>query len=187
MNIKIKNGIYLVITIGIIIVLGFYIYKLLFWIFTTLDERVLAAIIAGFFTVLVTAISVLLTKRYEFNKQIKEQHQLKKVPIYEEFLAFWFKVLMAPKTGKKVSDKEMMIFFSEFTQKLILWGSDEVIREYGRFRDYFTKEEKSNPKVSLEMYEALLLAIRKDCGHENKGIKSHNLLKLFINDIKDYK
>ncbi|GIN38467.1 hypothetical protein [Heyndrickxia oleronia] len=190
MKSKIVNVIIFLLGLGLIFLFCYYLYKVIHWAFTTLNEQVLAAFIAGIFTVLVTALSLVLTKRYEFNKQIKEQHQLKKVPIYEEFLEFWFKILLSSTTGKKITDKDMMIFISEFTQKLILWGSDDVIKEYGNFRDYFKTvggENRVTSFDSLKRFENLLLAIRKDAGHRNKDINQLDLLRLFINDIDKYK
>lgn len=35
-------------------------------------------------------------------------------------------------------------------------------------------------------FEDLMLEIRKDLGHKNKGFEKGDVLSLFINDIKNY-
>lgn len=161
--------------------------------FKGLEPRILAAIVAGVFTVIVSVISVLMGKYKETKHQIEEQHRLKKIPIYEEFLEFWFKVLLGSKIGKQVSEKDMLEFFTLFTQKLILWGSDEVILEYGDFRTYFmnlANDESTTSKEKLESmykFEEMILAIRGDVGHKNTAFQRGDILKLFINDLNKKK
>ncbi|ODA07346.1 MULTISPECIES: hypothetical protein [Paenibacillus] len=183
----------MVLSIVLVGVVLYYSIEYLLKIVKTLAPQVLAAIIAGMFTVFVTVISLIIAKRRENKQSIDEQHRIKKIPIYEEFLQFWFKVLLHGKIGKPVTEEEMLNFFTEFTQKLILWGSDEVILEYGEFRTFFMKlsqAEGQNSKEatkSIQKFEKLITAIRKDVGHKNSGFKKNDILKLFITDIENLK
>lgn len=166
------------------LLLGWFFYDVTIEALSKLNVALLAPIIAGSFTVFVTTISVVLLKNKEKKQQIEQQHQLKKIPVYEEFLDFWFKVLLTKQTGVVVSEQEMFIFFSEFTQKLILWGSDDVIFEYAEFRDIFSDVTEGNTTLkTLYKFEKLLLSIRKDVGHKNIGMKEKDILRLFINDL----
>ena len=38
----------------------------------------------------------------------------------------------------------------------------------------------------LLVWEKLLLAIRKELGHSNKGLQQWDVLKVFVNDIDDH-
>lgn len=175
---------FVVIVLSLILV-AILAHRLFSWIMATIDEQILAAIITGAFTIFVTAISILVAKNFEHKKQIEQQIRLKKLPIYEDFLEFWFKILLENKTGKKVSQREMANFFAEFTQKIIVWGSDEFIKDYGKFRDLFPTEETNKRDNSdvMTAFEGLLLSIRKDTGHKNKNIKHRDLLRLFVTDL----
>lgn len=45
--------------------------------------------------------------------------------------------------------------------------------------------EKPSHGILFEV-EELLMAIRKDLGHSNKGISRGKILSLFVNDINEY-
>lgn len=81
-----------------------------------------------------------------------------------------------------------MEFLRGFTQKLLVWGSDEVLREYVSFQKMATlgaETEGMNPRASLLSLEQLMLAMRKDLGHKNKGLDPGDLLRTFVNDWDD--
>lgn len=85
-------------------------------------------------------------------------------------------------------EKEMQEFFIEFTQKLMIWGSDEVVAQWSKYRRVLIKHSEDGQSDSNDMFELenLLLAIRKDTGHKNKNLKKGDLLGLFVNDIENY-
>lgn len=158
-------------------------------IFVGLKKEVAAALIAGVATVLVSVLSVILTKYYERKRKIEQEIREKKIPMYVEFVEFWFRVLYSKNiTGKKIEEKEMIEFFSDFTQKVMVWGSDEVLILWSRYRRAFVdiEDPKSVSPEKLFDFEDLLMAIRKDMGHKNKGVIKGDLLGLFINDIDKY-
>ena len=45
---------------------------------------------------------------------------------------------------------------------------------------------KANPMKLILLYEKLILAIRRDLGHNNKGLKTGDVLALFVNDIDQH-
>lgn len=118
-------------------------------------------------------------------KEIQQEHRRKKIPIYEEFIQFWFKVLFSQQAGsQQVSEKEITKFLSDFTQKLILWGSDEVLRDFSNFRVRFANINPDKPPIDIMFeFEKLLYDIREDTGHKNRNLKRGDILALFINDI----
>ena len=137
--------------------------------------------------------SLVVTRVWERQRAIEEQHRQHKLPIYEEFIAFWFRALMHEQTEEDPpSDVEMARFLSDFTQRLTLWGSEEVLREYGQFRLFSSLhaaggEDASDGSTELMFkFEQLLLAIRNDLGHSNNDLVRGDLLRLWINDIDDF-
>lgn len=157
--------------------------------FVGLQKEVVAAIVAAVATVLVSVFSVVVTKYYDRKRVIEQEIREKKIPMYVEFVEFWFNTLYAKRiTGKDMTEKEMVQFFNAFTQKLMIWGSDEVLTLWSRYRRGFTgvQDTESISPEKLFEFENLLMAIRKDMGHRNNGVIKGDLLGLFINDIDRY-
>lgn len=74
------------------------------------------------------------------------------------------------------------------TEHLVVWGSDDLLLAWNRFRNSSIQavhNEGPDFNILFEV-ENLLLAIRKDLGHANKGVNRGKILGLFINDIDDY-
>ncbi len=54
------------------------------------------------------------------------------------------------------------MWFTDTTEKLSIWGSDDLILAFDKFKNGFSTE---NPYQGMFAFENLLLAIRKDLGH----------------------
>lgn len=183
-----KQLIFSFILLGII-VYGIYLLLSKFWsIFSSVDPKLGVGIIATSGTIIVTLISVLVSKYLERKAQILSHLREKKVPIYEKIITFIFSITFADKLGKKVpTEKEIIKFFAEVTQELIIWGSDDMIDAFYKFRIESIDNAnglQTEPNEILFTVENLLLAIRKDLGHHNKNIPRGKLLSLFVNDLK---
>jgi len=156
----------------------------------SLQAEMATAVLAASATVLVSVITVFIGKYIEKRREIELKQREKKIEIYEIFMEKWFKYLLLGKSsaGKQVkdlsSDPEFMSFLIEFTRKLILWGSNGVVKEYSKFR---RSGAEGSPSLSLYHFEKLLLAIRKDLGNSNVGLVEGDLLALFINDLETLK
>lgn len=160
-------------------------YKGIKFIWSTLsvvNPSLAVGIIAAGSTVFVSLATVLISKRLEQNALIKNQQREKKIPIYEELLQFLFRVARASKDGKNMpTEDEITDFMFRFTQTLIIWGSDDVVLAFVKFRD-----PSRQPSNILFAVEDIWSAIRKDLGHSNKGISKGMLLRLIINDIDKF-
>ncbi|HDR7368032.1 TPA: hypothetical protein QCX21_005940 [Bacillus toyonensis] len=156
--------------------------------FLSLDARISAALITGLFAILGASLSISIPKYFEKKKEIESYHRDQKSPMYKELLDYLFSILMGQKAGKQMSEKESIEFMSKFTQNIILWGSEDVIKQYGIFRNYFMNRpvNKKTDLVEIKIMEGLLLAVRKDMGYNNKHLETGDLLSLFINDLKEY-
>jgi hypothetical protein len=65
----------------------------------SLDSEVAAAVITASATVVVSVILVVLGRYFEKKRELEAQAREKKIPLYEEFIDFWFRVLYAKKMG----------------------------------------------------------------------------------------
>ncbi|WP_166835951.1 hypothetical protein [Rheinheimera pleomorphica] len=132
--------------------------------------------------------------------EIKAQLRQKKVPVYERIIEFIFLITFAEKLGKKFpSEREMVQFFADTTRDLVIWGSKDMVKAFGDFRNQIIvpqiTSESSQINAGAKIAEAsrimgavedLLFAVRKDLGHSTAGVKRGDLLKLYINDVEKY-
>lgn len=145
----------------------------------SLDSSVAAAIIAA----VVSVISIALAKGYESVLLIQKEHRERKIPVYEELLKFMSRAMMAEKLGDTLDESEVRAFMLDFNQRFMVWGSDDVLAAWVRWRRAAVREGTADPVELILLYEQLILAIRRDLGHKNKNIKQRDILALFINDI----
>ena len=181
------------------LIIGFILIALLIWgayllfkavgaIFSRVDPKLAAGMIAGSATIFVSVITVLFSKKQEHKVDIQNQLREKKIPIYENIIEFIFLITFAEKLGKEQpSEQEMIKFFVDTTRDLVIWGSKDIVKEFGNFRDTLTNlADTSDTTVMLACVEDLFIAIRKDLGHNVSGIKRGEILRLYINDTEMY-
>jgi hypothetical protein len=151
----------------------------------SLDSDIAVAIIAAAATVFVSVLSIVLGKAYESRALDRREHREKKIPVYEDLIKFMFRILMGVKTGDTPTEKEMLDFMSDFNQRIMVWGSDDVLAAWVQWRRTATSEAdvKANPMKLMLLYEQLILTIRRDLGHRNKNLDTGDVLALFVNDI----
>lgn len=146
-----------------------------------LKSDVAVAIVAAASTIVVSVLTLAITKVVERRVSIQQELRAKKVPVYESIIEMLFRALYAEKLGQEsVSQVELMEFFVKSTEKMTIWGSDELVEAFGRFRSGL---KPSEPIMVMFEVEDLMLAIRKDLGHSNRGLKRGSILRMFINDI----
>ena len=170
-------------------VLGLWLIYSLWQSYLALPVQLAAPLTVASTTVLVSVFSLIFSKHWERKWEIEQEHRKQKLPIYEEFLVFWFKVLVKKAGETPVSETEMIEFFRTFTQKLMIWGSDDVVKEYAKFRAQSVPTSENQQLVGMQLlfaFESLLYAIRSDVGHANKNLLKGDLLSLFVNDIRTY-
>ncbi|WP_431087674.1 hypothetical protein [Paenibacillus sp. 8b26] len=171
----------------ILVCLAWLVIKWFISIFSAVPKEVAAPLIAASATIIVSVLSIVIAKYYEKKRTIELEHRNKKIPMYEEFVEFLFKLLMNEKIeGHPMTEQETIKFMSGFTQKLLVWGSDDVIDQWSKYRSMFIKEENVDTAKTMFQMEELLIAIRKDTGHKIKKYNKGDILKLFINDIDKY-
>ncbi len=155
----------------------------------SIDANILIALIAG----TVTITGYFITRYLERKKIIEQQIREQKIPVYEEFIEFFFKLFRDSKEKTEIDTNELNDFMWRMNKKSILWLSDKTFKSYVtwkntsvKFADSVNKSEAENVKM-LQLFEQLLLDFREDIGHDNKNIQKGDLLSLFITDWEKYK
>lgn len=166
---------------------GFYIVLKFFWSsFNQLNPTVAAGILAAVTTVIVSVVSVLVSKHLEQRNNVLTELREKKAPVYEELLEFIFRVLNGEKMGlTPLTEAELVAKYSGITQRLIVWGSDDAVKAMNKFRRYSLNvgaDNKASTALMMLSVEEMFLVVRKDLGHSNKGLAPGTILGIFIND-----
>lgn len=167
---------------------GLFLVARWFWhVFIGLRPEIAAAMVAAVATVIVSVATVTVGKYLERRAEIEQELRRQKRPVYEDFIQLWFDILLGEKVGKKPTpEKELLSRLNGFTQSFLVWGSDDVIKEWTTMRLMFVGADSEDPESAspetLRQFGKVLAAIRRDIGHRNKGINEVTLLSLFIND-----
>ena len=149
----------------------------------SLQSDVASAFVVAALAVVGSVISLAVGKAYETRAAINSDLRQKKTPVYEGITKVLFGVVFNSILKKpQIPEAELLEFFASTTEKLTIWGSDDVLKAYSEFKT----NAASDPQQSIFRFEALLLAIRKDLGHRNKDIGKGSILRLFVNDLDEH-
>lgn len=158
--------------------------------FGKLNPEVAVAIVSAFGALLIALAGRSLERR---TQAIREQQQ-RRIPVYEEFVKGIFKGMQlgVPKDNRKedFDAEQFLATATNFTQKVLVWGSPEVLQAWVEFRYEGSREGVAKDEYGqnlLLLMEEFFMAMRKDLGLSNRGVSDGDLLKLFINDLDDDK
>ncbi|MFM7407177.1 MAG: hypothetical protein ACKO3K_11065 [Cuspidothrix sp.] len=166
--------------------------------FNSVEPPVQAAIITAFVGFASLIISNFYTRQREINLKLRD----KKVEVYSKLIESWIQTFLNVSLKSKnnnnyhvndlTNDVDLQDFtktLKEITDDLILWGSDEIIKNYCDLQKTLPNENSSEivKTVGLINFGKFMLCIRKDLGHSNKGIDEYDLMSLFITDIDNFR
>ena len=152
--------------------------------FVGLDKTIAAAIIAGFFTVIATTITVMVGRYYEEKRKSSEIHRERKIEMYDTFIARIFKLFAntnaeSDSEQAKIDDTEtdLIEFLREHQRQFLLWSNAGVIRAYSEWRKTLSGHHDANTVLKMEKF---FLAVRRDLGHSNWGIKRGDTVRFLL-------
>jgi len=172
----------LIIGIGIYFLVKLII-KFFYWI-RSFASNTEAVIVVALITGTLSLLGIVISNIIEYKQNTKRYLYEKKEEAYSEFIEMVYKLQQIQKDGK-ISEKEITKDLISFSQKLTLWGSDEVVRKWIEIRTSSLNSD-SNSINNLFVLEDIIFLIRKDLGQKNKGLKRGDILSFFINDIDNY-
>jgi hypothetical protein len=151
----------------------------------SLQSDIAVAIVAAGIAGVVSVVSLAVSKAYETRTAVLQDLRAKKTPLYEGIVGTMFNVVFAGKVKRQeMTPEDIEKWFAETTEKLSIWGSDDLIIAFGRFKKGIS--EMTDPIHGLVVFEDLLLAIRKDLGHSGRKLKRGEILRLFVTDIDQH-
>jgi len=154
-----------------------------------IDSSVLAIIVAAIVSLFTILISKWLESRAENTRKKKE----KKITIYEDFMSFWFGILVLGKSSNEKNNKNIIDEkYLKWVSMAILWGSDDFIKAFSQFRKSFNhkseKPDSENNKINPDVFSLFgktIIEMRKDLGY--KALNEDEIFNMFILDWEDYK
>jgi hypothetical protein len=172
----------LLISIGTLVFAFFAVRFFVDWI-GSLKSNTQPAVIAAIGLVVVAFITYFANRTAERRRVVEELTRKEKIELYMEFVSFLMRLVMnAPKVTKPTED-ETLDFFASITPRLIVYGSNSVIKRWGKLR--INLEGSQDGVAVMFNYEGLLKAMRKDVGHGSFTIQDGDILRLFVNDVDE--
>jgi hypothetical protein len=155
------------------------------------DPTAIVAIIGAIAATYPPITSLVVTRFFERQKEaalriqeMEREARAKKVPEYEKFIGFLMDMFFASKLGKKaLTEQQIVAGFVGWTKPLLIWGSDEVVRKWGRLRVDIADDRGIQ---GLFWLEDLLIEIRRDVGYPITTLGRGDILRLWVNDIDQH-
>jgi hypothetical protein len=139
--------------------LGFIFIGLLVWGCIALFEQIIHAP-WQFLSILIGLLGALITVTANYTTQIRNEQKDKKIEVYAEISECLGQMLYCKISNFQKPQEDLLTFTVRITPKLIMWGSDGVIKSFRTFL------ESSEPFLD---FEKMMLEIRKDLGHSNSS------------------
>lgn len=161
---------------------------LLGW-FSSLDQTTRTATIGAIAVISVPLLTYFASKSIERKRAVEQAMRLEKVRIYQSFTVFFMRLLLKSHPAGKPDEKEILVFLATITPEFITYGSNDVVKKWGKFSRMLREESdkiESNPARYMFEFESLLKSLRSDLGHNSFTISKGDIARLFINDIDEY-
>ena len=169
-------------TFAVLCWLGWHLVSWVATTFLSLEKDVAKAIVAAAGAILVASITAFVSQRANKLRDIAESHRPAKTENYVRFMDLLVDKLKKAHDGSnqagvgdEMSGKELDQFFT-FKRDLVVWADPRVIQEFLKFE----ASSSVGGKGILLTVDSLLRAMRADLGNKNAGLRSGDLVKLFL-------
>jgi hypothetical protein len=163
----------LLLLLAVLIVIGWIVYRV------ANNSAVSATAITA-----LTAVFAVVYGQYAQRKLAVEQ--TRRQEIADQYEAFVATLLDGMQANRKPAEQAAVFQAAvmAFAQKLLIWGSTSVVTTWITMRARWARLSgpSSDPAVLFDA-EELLLAMRKDLGHNDSGLDRGDLLRVFITDL----
>ncbi|MBN2216409.1 MAG: hypothetical protein JW719_03430 [Pirellulales bacterium] len=151
--------------------------------FSSIDPK-LGAMLAATAGTIVASIGLIVVSRWlERHAAAKQELREKQTAIYEQLLQFLFRTITSQSTGEPMPEADVLRFMSNYAQRMMIWGSDDVLAAWSRLRTALGEGSPgTNRRQIMLAYEELIRTVRRDLGHATAGLESGKLLRLFLNE-----
>lgn len=123
------------------------------------------ALVAAGTTLIATAITVMLGRYFERQKEIEAHFRADKIRIYDEFIEAFLKFSQSPDTEGIPNLTE---FLRNWQRKVVLWGGPAVLKAYF---DWMNRLKRGQPDAqTVFLMDDFFRALRADIGQSSHGL-----------------
>jgi hypothetical protein len=140
-------------------------------------------IVGSFVTALGAVVAVVAGRIWEKRQELQQARRERIAPTYSRLVEVFYGAMGE---NAKVGEEEMLDFFHEWAQRVLLWGPEPVIRSFNDWRAALPAEGGEATYEATLGFERVLYAIRDDLGNPRGGLGEGDLLRVFINDLDEY-
>ena len=151
--------------------------------FSNLDSTLATGILTAATTILVATLTVMIGRHYERKKDHEAAFRETKIEIYDEFLQEFMRLFYGSDSAESLdedSNDELVAFLREWQRKMILWGGQDVLKQYIDW----VRQLRSGPPNAQTLFktEDLFRAIRKDLGHKSWRLERGSFLRFLLKE-----
>ena len=148
------------------------------------DAVIIVALITGAVSILGVVLSSIVARILEYRQSINRYLYEKREEPYSDFIEMVYRLQQKIKTEESYTEEEMVADIFKFSKKLTLWGSDNVIKKWLKFKE--NGQDVTKKDENLFVLEDIIFEIRNDMGQKRGKLRKGDLLSFFINDIHNY-
>ncbi|MCY3629861.1 MAG: hypothetical protein OXI05_08140 [Bacteroidota bacterium] len=131
--------------------------------------------------------SALISKKEDRKAAVEAQMRDNKVPSYEMVIKLVYDVANTVQKNEKIDETEMRETMFEIMRQITVWAPDEVVRAFVDFKkNKPSYKQLDDPRNTLDLVADLILAIRKDLGHNKGSLDRKTVLAMFVSDVDTY-
>ena len=146
----------------------------------------------GAFAVLLSQLITALAPRWNVKSEVTKQDSLEssqsRRKAYEEFVTTLFETFDGTNKGGRIdkrTEQRLRSVFKDFRPKILLVGSDEVVRAFNDWNIY--SDQTLTPEMQHGLLAAiadLVVAMRRDLGYPKTDLKRIEILAVFLTDAE---
>ena len=145
------------------------------------QPAVAGAAITAATTIIISTITLTAGRYFEKRKELEALHREKKIPIYDEFLEGLFAAFYGAKGKQKLN---LVEFLRKWQVKIVLWGGADVVNSYIGWTTSLRRQTAA--KAAIDATEALVLAIRRELGHDDTKLQRDIFARFVLREYEMY-
>lgn len=143
------------------------------------------AVVGSIGVAVVGVLGVVWQQRQSERARLREAHRDRMTPVYYELLGAFKR--FSTEDGAATDPEIEELFLDLKSRQLLLGASSEMLRAFNTWQKTANElQERDDPIAAVAAWESLLLAIRRDLGHQDSDLPQGELLRLFITDYDEH-
>jgi hypothetical protein len=141
------------------------------------------AVVGSLGVAVVGILGVVWQQRQAERERVREAHRDRMAPVYYDLLGAFKRI----STGGEVDPEIQELFMDLKARQLLLGAPSEMVQAFNAWQKKTNEiQNQDDPTQAIRVWEELLLAIRRDLGHQDAALPEGELMRLFISDYDEH-